>query len=281
MAFFGKAQEAAADILKAFQDPNGLPAPLAQLFIRRRDSVPCRSWSWRNQLIVALHGSDDARGYRQWQEVGRHVRRGERSFYILAPVTRRSVDEATGQERVIVAGFRGVAVFGYEQTEGKPLPPNDPEAQRWIEKLPLLEVARAWGLSVEAFDGRRAGHLGAYRRGRGIALAVKNLATWAHEMTHAADHRLGNLTESGQHWRSEVVAELGGAVLLRVLGLEQEADLGGCWGYVRRYAEEAGAEVVEACGRVLDRTCQAVALIMETAEAVQRPGAQDGRSGSA
>ena len=31
-----------------------------------------RRWSWRNQLLTALSGYHDARGYRQWQEVGRH-----------------------------------------------------------------------------------------------------------------------------------------------------------------------------------------------------------------
>ena len=64
----------------------------------------------------------------------------------------------------------------------------------------------------------------------------------------------------GQHWRSETVAELGGAVLLRILGFEQDADLGGCWEYIQHYAAQTGIEVVDACGWVLDRTCEAVVL---------------------
>ena len=47
------------------------------------------------------------------------------------------------------------------------------------------------------------------RRGASIALGVENLSTWAHEFIHAADDRLGHLTENGQHWRAEAVAELG------------------------------------------------------------------------
>src|SRR4051812_26164018 len=129
MNFIDKAEQAAGDILKAFNTPSSLPAPLAHLFIRQREEVPCRRWSWRNQLIAALHGFSDARGYRQWEGVGRHVKRGERSFYILAPVTRKLVDVATGEVRVIVVGFRGVPVFGYEQTDGKPLPSAAPEAE--------------------------------------------------------------------------------------------------------------------------------------------------------
>ena len=77
---YGKAAEVADEIVNAFQDPNSLPKPLAQLFIRIKDGVPCRSWSWRNRLIVALHKTSDARGFRQWEQVGRQVMKGQKAF---------------------------------------------------------------------------------------------------------------------------------------------------------------------------------------------------------
>jgi antirestriction protein ArdC len=269
MKFYGKAEESATIILEAFRNPNRLPKPLAQVFIHRKDNVPCRSWSWRNQLLVALRGFKDARGFRQWQEVGRSVKKGERAFYILSPLSKKVQDDKTGEEKTIIYGFKGTPVFGYEQTDGKPLPPADPEAARWVETLPLIEVARAWGLSVELFNGKAASYLGAYRHHAGIALGVKNLSTWAHELVHAADHRNGKLNGLGQHWRNETVAELGGAVLLQILGYPHDADLGGCWEYIQRYAEKAGLEVIDACGKVLQRTCEAVALILDTADALR------------
>ena len=70
MKFYGKAEESAKVILEAFRNPNSLPKPLAQVFIHREDNVPCRSWSWRNQLLVALQGYKDARGFRQREEAG-------------------------------------------------------------------------------------------------------------------------------------------------------------------------------------------------------------------
>ncbi len=166
-------------------------------------------------------------------------------------------------------GFKHAIVFGLAQTDGEPLPPPDPTVTGWIESLPLLDVAREWGLSVEAYNGRQGAALGKYRRGQSVVLGVENLSTWAHEMIHAADDRLGSLTELRQHWRSETVAELGGATLLTVLGLDADADLGGCWEYVERYAADAGIEPVSACQRVLKRTCDAVALILDTAETLQ------------
>src|SRR4051794_40846156 len=47
------------------------------------------AWSLCNQLLVLLAGTADARGYRQWQEGGRHVKKGAKSIRILASCTRR------------------------------------------------------------------------------------------------------------------------------------------------------------------------------------------------
>lgn len=76
------------------------------------------------------------------------------------------------------------------------------------------------------------------------------------------------MTELGQHWRSETVAELGGAVLLKILGYDHEADLGGCWQYIKHYAMKQGIDVLKACNLVLERMCEAVALILDTAEKI-------------
>ena len=270
--FYGKAEQAARTIVEAFELGN-LPKALAPIFIRRKDNVPCRQWSWSNQLLTALAGFSDARGFRQWEAVGRHVKKGERSFPILAPLTRKieATDPESGgkRDRIAVYGFKHVCVFGLAQTEGDELPAGDPEANRWIERLPLLDVARDWGLTVGTYNGQNTGAKGWYKHGQAIALGVENLSTWSHEMIHAADDRLGSLTERGQHWRSEVVAELGGAILLECLGHESDADRGGCWEYVKAYAKDAEIEPVSACQRVLKRTCDAVALILETAEQLQ------------
>ena len=266
--FYGRASEAAETILAAFKDGR-IPAALAQTFIHRKDNVPCRSWSWSNQLLAALHGTSDARGYRQWQEVGRHVKAGEHGFPILVPLCRKvtQTDAETGQEveRTRVYGFKSAIVFGLEQTEGADVPSGDPDTDRWFAELPLRAVAESWGLSVATYNGADGRALGRYTHGAAIAVGVKNLSTWAHELTHAADDRLGHLTERGQHWRSEIVAELGGATLLTAQGMAHEADWGGCWQYLAAYAKDAGLVPLVAVQRVVKRTCEAVALILEEA----------------
>jgi antirestriction protein ArdC len=268
MKFYGKAECAAKQIVAAFQAGN-LPQALAPIFVHRRDNVPMAGWSWHNQLLCVLAGCADARGYRQWEEVGRHVKKGQHAqAQILVPCTRKeTATDDSGQEttRIRLYGFRAQPVFDVAQTEGEALAERDPENAAWLQSLPLRPVAEAWGLSVDCYSGKPGKALGWYRHKQAIALGVQNLATWAHELVHAADDRLGQLTERGQHWRSETVAELGSAILLECLGNPVEADLGGCWEYVSAYARDAGLEPITACNRVLKRTCDAVALILDTA----------------
>ena len=263
MILRNKAEEAANDILRAFENPNDLPRPLAQVFINRKDGSPCRQWSWRNQLIAAIRGHSDARGFRQWEKVCRKVRKGEKSFRILSPLMKKELDEKKKEERTIIYGFTGTPVFGLAQTEGERMPTRKEETERWLESLPLREVADAWELSVEAYNGKEASVLGQYRHGSAIALGVKSVSTWCHELVHAADDRTTSL--KGRKLSQETVAELGGAVLLTILGHEHESDLGGCWEYINRYASKEGKDVLTVCGKLLDRTCDAVGLILDTA----------------
>ncbi len=270
--FYGQAESAVARILEAFRSGN-LPKAMAPVFIHRKDNVPCRSWSWSNQLLAALFGQGDARGYRQWQEVGRFVKKGEKAFHILVPMLGAvtETDKETGEEveRKRLYGFKSAPVFGVQQTDGDSVLPADPDVREWLESLPLVDVAQSWGLNVDCFNGEGSRYMGFYRHGQGIALGVKNLSTWAHELVHAADDRAGTMTKApGQQPDNEVVAELGGAILLEILGHEGETDRGGCWQYIQAYAERDKIEPVSACIKVLSRTCDAVALILDSAEAL-------------
>lgn len=271
---YGRAADVGGEIVEKFKNPSSLPAPLARVFIRRKDQSPCRKWSWGNQLIVAMHGYSEARGFRQWGEVGRHVVKGQKAVYILAPCVKKfeaEGDDGTTEEHSAVYGFRCVPVFGLEQTAGDPLP-VDEEATAWLASLPLREVAESWGIKIQSYDGAEGGRLGFYScAGDRIGLGVQNLSTWAHELTHAADARnIGGL-KPGQRVDQEVVAELGAAILLTLLGKPSDADLGGCWSYVESYVAKTGKTTVDVCLELLNRTCRAVDLILSTAESLASP----------
>lgn len=273
MKMYGRAAETAQRIVDAFREPERLPKALAPLFIHRKDDVPCRKWSWHNQLLAALAGTSDARGLRQWSALGRKVKRGSKAVWILAPCVKvvRETDAATGEEsrRSILYGFRGVPVFAVEDTEGKPLPGNE-RLDEWVRGLPLVEVAEDWGIHVDTYSHEGRDPLGYYRfAGRkAILLGTENLATWAHELVHAADERLTKF--AGPPAVLEIVAELGSAILLETLGHSHDADLGGAHDYIARYAEKEKKSPVQACSDVLDRACNCVALILDTAESLQQ-----------
>ncbi len=266
------AQAVAAEILEAFRS-GAIPKALAFTFLTRHLNSPCTRWSRRNRFIVALRGHSDARGFRQWGEVGRHVRAGERAFFILGPCVSRKTKEkneipsddpelATEEvENLRVSGFRAIAVFGYDQTDGEPLPELEKAAQ-FIETLPLLEVAHHWGLVVKAISPGR--QLGYYRSGVEIGLAVESFATWAHELVHVSDEKLGTIAP-GQTLDNEVVAELGSAVLLECLGHTVESDRGSAYRYIASYCQEHSRDMFAVCTELLDRTCAAVELILKTA----------------
>ena len=140
MQFYGKAENAANRIIELFRTPDKLPGALAPIFIRRKDNLPCRAWSWSNQLLTAMAGTDDARGFRQWQQVNRRVKKGARAFYILGPchVKRKQTDDDGSEtETLVLVGFRSIPVFRYEDTEGEELPERQ-RAQEFIDALPLV-----------------------------------------------------------------------------------------------------------------------------------------------
>ncbi len=271
MKMYGKAQETASSILEAFRNPETLPEVIAPIFIHRKDDLPCRKWSWRNQLLTALAGTSDARGYRQWQAVDRHVTKGSKAFHILSPCTKKLKDPETGEDRFACYGFKATAVFRIQDTEGEPVSTGDPEVDQWIADLPLREVAEAWDITVQAYTGEAGKAHGRYQQTvdgqrKAIALGVQNVHVFLHELLHAADYRLGNAVEKGQHWRKETVAEFGSAILAACLGLEGGANLGGAYRYIESYARAAEKTPQAACMECLDRICQAVALVLDTAE---------------
>ena len=148
--------------------------------------------------------TSDAKGYRQWQEAGRHVNKGAKAFHILGPRTKKLTDtDDAGQqiEKVVLPGFYTIPVFKVEDTDGEPLPyePTSPP--------PLVDVAQRLGLSLsyQTFAGKYYG----YYRGdsKKIVLASHEAQVFFHELAHAAHHRIAGNFKSGQVPSQEIIAE--------------------------------------------------------------------------
>jgi hypothetical protein len=262
-----RVREAITKLLESFKDPGALDR-LARHIIPGAGSIPCLRYSLLNRMIIMLSGTEDARGYRQWEGVGRQVRRGAKAIYILAPrfakkkVIQRDEHGVEAEvERKILIGWASVPLFRVEETVGLPLkyedviPPTPP---------PLMDVAKRWGLDVKyaPFLGL---DLGSYSpESREIVLRTWDVQTMFHELSHAADDRLGKL-KPGQIPAQEIVAEFSAGVLASLYGL---GGSGSCFDYVARYSSELDQDPIAACLHLIGRVERAVKLILEPAEPV-------------
>jgi antirestriction protein ArdC len=82
-------------------------------------------------------------GYRAWQRMGRQVRRGERGYQVLAPVTRRAKrnDKDDDDGSRVLVGFRVATVFDIAQTDGEPLPDAGPRLLNGEADAPVVDAA--------------------------------------------------------------------------------------------------------------------------------------------
>ena len=236
-----------------------LPDMLVKSYLEPTGS-PSDNWSLGNRLIMTMEGTCDARGYRQWQKVGRHVRKGTRAIYILAPRLGKCVekDKETGKEteRTFVSGFMGVPVFRYEDTDGAELKTvkNAPK-----ELPPLADVARQWGIAVR-FDATRHGEYGSFSKSDGeIRLCTDDVGTFFHELAHLAHSRIEEL-KPGQDPRQEIIAQLVACTLAKSYGYDAD---GYTYGYISHYADGGDPETVgRACYRVIGMAEKILDLIL-------------------
>ncbi|NPV72290.1 MAG: M48 family peptidase [Pelotomaculum sp.] len=270
MTITDKAKEALNRLLEMFKTGD-LPAAVARTVIRGQGR-PCDKWSLGNRLIMLISGTEDARGFNQWQEVGRRVKKGAKAFYILAPVTRKrttrrtEVDPDTGEEtevteeRTVVTGFRGVPVFRYEDTEGDPLPTYDPPVPP-----PLYDVAKRFvdDVKYQPFVG---GYFGCFKPGkREIVLTTHDAGVFFHELAHAVHDQVrpGGL-KGGQHVDQEIVAETAACALCELYGYSGYTWHG--WRYIQAYAALDGQQALKAVMGVLTEVEKVLGVILGAAE---------------
>ncbi|RJR10338.1 antirestriction protein [Candidatus Parcubacteria bacterium] len=220
--------------------------------------VPSARWSILNRLLIFLAGTSDARGYRQWQEVNRYVKKGARSISILVPCMKKLEEEETGKEKEILIGFVSRPVFRYEDTDGEPIEHKDPG----LPKLPLLNRAREWGITVKAVPGNYR-YYGYYSSGRReIGLATAEEKTFFHELSHAAHEKIKGSLIKGQDHFQEIVAELSAQALCIMVGKNSRDTSGNSYRYIESYAEKAGLSPLAACLKVLSQTEKVLSLIL-------------------
>lgn len=250
-------------------------------------------YSFGNVLLIAAQcpQATQVAGFRRWQELGRHVRRGEHALWILAPVrarpARREVDSGSrararaetgpgtgagtvdaeteeGQPAVrsVLCGFRWVAVFDVSQTEGAPLPSvcTRLEGDNVDHHFrALVAVAASIGFRVEDHDfpGETNGDCSHARRRIRIErrnAGTQRVKTLAHELAHALLHE-----EVDRRDLAEVEAESVAYVVCQAIGIDS-ADFS--FGYVANWAG-SGEQAIHEIRTAGQRIQGAAATILE------------------
>lgn len=261
-----KAQEILNRIVETFQS-GVIPEAIAMTIIPPLD-IPCAHWSLNNRIITFLFGTSDARGIRQWDEVGRYPKKGSKAIHILVPLIRKKTVEKDEEEteRSLLYGFRAMPVFRVEDTDGEPLTYPDIEP---ATPPPLIDVAERWGIAVK-YQGFLGGYYGAYAPARReIRLATHDEMTFFHELAHVAHEKVLGKLKLGQDWKQEIVAELSAAAMLHMYG--RRPNDGMAYQYIERYAQEADKDVHRACLSVIAETERCLTLILsETTEGANK-----------
>jgi hypothetical protein len=248
-------REAMETVLKAFENNSEKVA----LAVFKGNGKPSDAWSFFNRLIMFMNNTADARGFKQWKQAGRKVRKGAKAFYILAPVRKKvpvkvkreegrmneegeldivEVEEIIHVEKLV--GFKPLPVFRYEDTEGKPL-----QEEIFNVEIPygFNGIIEELGLKIKTTAFKS--YYGSYNTGtKTIELASPEIVVFLHELAHAVDDHLDSI-HGGQIPLQEVVAEFSAAVIAYLMGYRIPL------GNVRKYIEHYGfTELFRAFSRV-------------------------------
>lgn len=248
-----------AEVLAMFESGE-LPEMVAQTVIARAAGAPIGRWSVLNQLLAIRAGTTDARGFKQWLEVGRHVRKGSRAFRILGPVLRK-VENEDGELEQRCMGFTPIPVFRVQDTDGDELEQN----LRPPELPPLFDVAERLGVTVGYMPAHEAaGFRGYYMPGtREIALVTHDVRTFFHELAHAGhDYVLGGKIDEADPAAAEIIAETVAATLCRLYGFDGFLYHGAA--YVERFA--GGENAGRAAAKVIADVQKVLYLLLDPVE---------------
>lgn len=218
--------------------------------------IPADKWSFLNRLLMYCNNTEDARGFNQWKQAGRYIKKGSHAFYILAPMFKKITDEKAlelcAREKQILSGFRAIPVFRYEDTDGAPI---ISEGLKLDIPFAFNGIIQELGLKVDAvrFNGASYGSYNPIRKE--IKLASPEIEIFLHELSHAVDDRLNGLI-AGQRNDQEVTAEFSGAVIGHLMGYK--VSMGNVKEYIEHYSFK---ELMNCLGRiekvvgfVIDRT---------------------------
>jgi antirestriction protein ArdC len=223
------------------------------------------TYSLNNLCLILIQKPDATRvaGYRTWQKLDRHVRKGEKAIWVLAPMRRKIEveDEKTGETTTVPAirGFKPVGVFDLSQTEGLELPSltrdveGDAPDELWDSLTTLLEGE---GYTVSRETPHTPGADGETDPTAHIVRIdpakppLHQLGTLIHEGAHIRLRHVEDVEEYRRHRGiKEIEAESVAYIVAGAWGLDSSAS---SFGYIGGWARGDVKKVRETAARVVE-----------------------------
>ena len=130
-------------------------------YLRFRSKI--HRYSVNNQILIWLQNPDagEVLSFKKWKELGRYVKKGQRAIEILAPIQKKVTTVQHDDKGSVLVDENGeqltkdssytyykfVPVFGYNQTDGEPLPkltiPLEGESSQAVNLIKrILEISQ-------------------------------------------------------------------------------------------------------------------------------------------
>ncbi|QCJ45410.1 LtrC (plasmid) [Bacillus sp. S3] len=187
------------------------------------------NYSFRNIMVAKTQypNASFIASFKRWNELGRKIRKGEKSIKIFKP-NFKAVEDENGEVETKLVGFLTVPVFAYEQTEGEPLPIDkvviklEGESEEAREIIEYAEqIASKDNCPVTYGDAKGAnGFYSPYLHRIVVSdtLSINHRCkTLVHELVHSKVHRHDQSSSSSE---KEVVAEGTAFVVCSFFGLD-------------------------------------------------------------
>jgi len=188
-------------------------------------------YSLGNAILIGFQkpNATHVAGFRNWQKLGRHVKKGEHGIAIMAPIVWRKkptqsddAEEKLDNEEETTVVFKTAYVFDISQTDGKPLPEfarvsGDPGVytERLRQYVSSRGVKLEYSDAIGSAEGLSAGGLIMLKKG---LTAAEELSVLAHEAAHEILHRDSENRPKEKNMR-EVEAEAIAFVVCHGIGL--------------------------------------------------------------
>ena len=208
-------------------------------------------YSANNCLLIMMQKPEASlvTGYKSWEKMNRHVKKGEKAIKIIAPMMHKTerINREGETEEVKWTTYHAVSVFDISQTEGEAVPEGCCKRltsdfsgfSSMIDKL--IKVAEI-PVKFEEIQGANGYYCGAEE-----CIKIKNdlsesqtIKTLLHEIAHSIMHKKDGEAEKASRNNKEVQAESVAYIVSNYLGLETSED---SFGYIAGWS--AGKDTKE------------------------------------